>query len=278
MTEQLKKIFEDLIINPTNKEIYNRNHIFYDVKNMIKNQLTENQLIDVYYHFSLYEKCLKYSQERNFSLADYWVNNAKKLYADLSDNLKEPLGLMYYPMIAYYHFIREEHDSATDFLKKELFLIDNFIKDDALKIEFKLEQLINLYRLSFSMGNRKNILKYGTIILSYVLLNDSTNDFFKQKPFHLLDKKNREMWIDYVVNALLIKPLKQNDYELIQQLFENFSDFELANSSNLNIISAIKIILNKNVTKNEINDVITHINTYPDYLQFLIIEKLRQQF
>lgn len=269
-------ILNSHINNPLEKENFNREHIFYDIKNIIRDSLSNNQLIDMYHNFSLYEKCLNLSRNGQLNLATYWVNQATKNYENLEKSLIEPLGLLYYPMIAYFYYIKKEYEIALNFLQIELQIIDSYIKDDNLKLEFKLEQFINLYRIAYAKNDIKNIEIYGTNILSFIVLNHTDEKFFTEKnSLLLLNKSHKSMWIDYVMNAILIKPLTHNENKVIEQMFKNLKQMNVSNSNLKEFESIMDIAINNKFIENNFKKVIKILNTYPSYLQFLILNKLK---
>ncbi|WP_134388514.1 hypothetical protein [Flavobacterium psychrophilum] len=269
-------ILNDYISNPLEKEKFSREHIFYDIKNIIKKSLSENQLIDIYYHFSLYEKCLNLSRNNQLNLSNYWVDYATKLYSELPNSLKEPLGLLYYPMIAYNHYVKKEYDLALSFLKMELIIIENYIKDEALKLEFKLEQLANIYRIAFAKNDIQEIESYGSNILSFIILNQTSSDFFTENnKFSLLDKNNKTMWIDYMINIIISKTVGYEKSDLINRMFIKLKNKTIINSNINETETLIDIILSKNFIENDFCIIINNLNTYQNYLQLLILEKIK---
>lgn len=91
MISEINEILEKEISNPTKVIKFNRNHIFYDLKNVIIENFTKNDLIDLYYCFSLYEKCLNLCREDSLKLASYWFLKIDDMHSRLSHNITQYL-------------------------------------------------------------------------------------------------------------------------------------------------------------------------------------------
>ncbi|UPF07247.1 hypothetical protein, partial [Flavobacterium psychrophilum] len=62
------------------------------------------------------------------------------------------------------------------------------------------------YRIAFAKNDIQEIESYGSNILSFIILNQTSSDFFTENnKFSLLDKNNKTMWIDYMINIIISK-------------------------------------------------------------------------
>ncbi|WP_134355306.1 hypothetical protein, partial [Flavobacterium psychrophilum] len=93
--------------------------------------------------------------------------------------------------------------------------------------------------------------------------------------FSLLDKNNKTMWIDYMINIIISKTVGYEKSDLINRMFIKLKNKTIINSNINETETLIDIILSKNFIENDFCIIINNLNTYPNYLQLLILEKIK---
>lgn len=208
MVSQIKNILEKEISNPTKIIRFNRNHIFYDLKNMIIDNSDKENLIDLYYCFSLYKKCLKLCRGNNLDLASYWFSKIDQVHTKLSNNLLQYLQILYLPCIAFYHYKNENFKTAMDLLSTEMNSADLLLKSNkSLKLEIKLEQLINKYRVFVSAKNYENSISLANNIINFVINNKNFNDIPNDDILYIKNEniENYLNWINFLIDNIIVK-------------------------------------------------------------------------
>lgn len=291
MEKTLNNIISSLqseIDNPTNIQDYNRQHIFDDIKSMIRNKLMPSDVMDLNYHFYIYEKCLEFSREKAFGLAEYWIHHINESYIDLEGYVKKPLRLLYLPMIAFYHYAKKDYLKALNYLLEERVCIDSFFEShDELSIEFNLEQVVNIFRVYYSMNDLSSTLKYSRAILLFSTLGTSQEGIVEgdMQVLKENDPQNAINWIRYITNSVLAKPLYDNtNIELkrntLEGIFEPFFGITDWNACPIptykHAMVSLKAFKNEDIEKQilEVAKLIDSITTLPENLQFYLFRIL----
>ncbi|MDC8099151.1 hypothetical protein [Chryseobacterium rhizosphaerae] len=208
MVSQIKNKLEKEISNPTKIIRFNRNHIFYDLKSMIIDNSDKESLIDLYYCFSLYEKCLKLCQSNNLDLASYWFSKIDQVHSKLSNNILQYLQILYIPCLAFYHYKNENFKTAIELLSVEMNNADLLLKSNkSLKLEIKLEQLINKYRVFVTSKDYRNSISLANNIIDFVI-NSRNFDDIPNDDISCIKSENIENylnWINFLIDNIIIK-------------------------------------------------------------------------
>ncbi len=291
MENSIKKIISSLhkeIENPTGVIEFNRQHIFEDVKTVIKNQLRSSDIMDMNYHFNVYEKCLKFSRQKDFELAEYWIKQITQSFSELDTHVQEPLKLLYYPMIGFYHYAQKDHQNALDYLTRVIHTVNEFLQDfSELHAEFTLEQTVNIYRIHYATNNLADTLNYGGAILQFAINGTETQGVVEGdiSSLKLNDPEIVKSWISYITNSILAKPMydSNNDSyskEVIEQVFtplfglEDWSQCPIKGYQNA--IYSLKHFYANNANEQitEIEKLVSSIYDLPSFLQVHILNLL----
>ncbi|AKD04288.1 hypothetical protein POKO110462_13355 [Pontibacter korlensis] len=196
------------IESPTKKAKYNRNHIFEDIKGVIRGQLSTTELMDINYHFNVYEKCLALSREGALELAAYWINLVDTMNAELSEAIRQPLQVLYHPMVAYFHYARKDYKKALASLGEEKRVAESFFREhEDLKMEYAMEQTVNFYRVFFAMQEPQELIRYGRAILLFATNGVETHGILEGNFQFLKDQhlQNAINWVNYTSDAVFSK-------------------------------------------------------------------------
>lgn len=239
MISQIKKRLNSEILNPTKINQFNRNHIFYDLKNTIIDSSDKKSLMDLHYCFSLYEKCLMLCRENSLNLASYWFSKIDIIHSKLSNDILQCLFVLYKPCLAYFHYKKGNMKVAVDLLSVVIDKVELFNFDQILKLEIKLEQLINKYRVFISAGDYENATILAKNIILYVV-NNKKNDYLPNDNILCLKKDNIEnylSWVNFLIDNIVSKIQYDNSiltHEKEKLYYDIFGNIELNNNLNLN--------------------------------------------
>ncbi|AZB28676.1 hypothetical protein [Chryseobacterium balustinum] len=235
MKNQIKSILENEIASPTKVDQFNRNHIFYDIKNIVIKSSDKQSIADLYYCFSLYEKCLSLARGNNLDLAGYWLHKIKQAHSNIPNELLQYLKILYTPCLAFYYYKRENYSASMELLSSEMNHIDMLLADNkALKLEMKLEQIINKYRILHSSKNYETSVSLATNIIDFVINNKKFNDVEDDSIHWVADgnPENYRNWVTFLVNNVVSKieldnEMQEKEKEMIYYaIFGSISSFQ----------------------------------------------------
>lgn len=232
--EDLSRSLSKLINVPSQDHFFNRNHIFYDILNSIKKQITSEKKLNLIFLFSEIEKALTLLKEKK----DYTsqVKKVENLYKECDNEVQYNLRLSYHPMIALYYFQEKENEAAIEHLKYFFNFSNKILKNNDLLNLANGEQYLNLARvLIFSENLYKNEVVVN--LLDFVF-NERTND----SNFHLFATDNKfskwtsemnlielRFWKIYMANSILKNYFYKNQddiYEISKVLCDRESPNE----------------------------------------------------
>ena len=283
MIDNINSIIEREIIKPTVVNNFNRQHIFYDLKDLIKVNSSSEDITDLYYCFSLYEKCLTLSRENSLNLAFYWLSKAEEIHTKISKEILPYLYILYKPTVAFYFFKKEEFDKAMELLNEEILSVDlTLTNNPSLSLEFKLEQLVNKYRVKYAQGRKTEALSYAKKIIRFILINENFEDI-KNEDINLIKKnsvKSYGIWVNFIINNLIGKIVNDEDFsideknEAYKYIFEtiklNEGSFEYMNYS----LSAIQNNNNDDKFYQDVLLAFKNIHLIPKFIQYILISRL----
>ncbi|KFE97516.1 hypothetical protein IX39_19750 [Chryseobacterium formosense] len=286
MIDQIKTRLENEIITPSKVDEFNRNHIFYDIKNIvIKNSNTES-IVDLYYCFSLYEKCLSLARGNNMDLAAYWLHKVEQAHSNLSKELLEYLQILYIPCLAFYHYKKENYDIAMDLLSTEIRHSDLLLKNNqALKVEMKLEQLINKYRIYVALKDYESSVSLAVAMINFVTGNKKFDEIGEDDINWVADENydNYLNWVNFLVNNIISKIEHDKEISENEKTMIYYAIF--SNAQNLHCNDFIELIDSFNAYKyhyegnheaflEHISKAFKKIHTLPVNLQRILLKCL----
>lgn len=217
--EDLNRSLSKLISTPSQSHFFNRNHIFYDILNSIKKQITPEKKLNLIFLFSEIEKALALLKEKKDYVSQ--VKKVENLYKESDIEVQYNLRLSYHPMIALYYFQEKDIDAAIENLESFFNFSNKILKDNNLLNLANGEQYLNLARvLIFSENLYKN-----EVVLN--LLNFVFNEETSNSKFHLFATENKfskwtgemdlielRFWKIYIANSVLKNYFYKNEDDL----------------------------------------------------------------
>lgn len=286
MISLIRNKLEKEILSPTKVNQFNRNHIFYDLKNMIIDNSDKENLIDLYYCFSLYEKCLKLCRSNNLNLASYWFSKIEQIHSKLPNNILQYLQILYVPCLAFYYYKNENYKTAIDLLSVEINKADLLLKENkSLKLEVKLEQLINKYRVLVTSKDYENSVSLAIKIIDFVVNHKNFNNISAEDIKHIKNEntENYLNWINFIINSIISKIQFDKNISNIEKdkiyyiIFNNVKEIKNKEFTHLkNAFQAIKYYYEKNDKKyiEYINMAFENIYKLPINIQQVLLDSL----
>ena len=286
MIDKINNILQSEIKNPTIVEKFNRQHIFFDLKNLIKTNSTDEEIIDLYYCFSLYEKCLNLSRENSLNLAYSWIEKIEDIHKLISDDILPYLQILYKPTVAFYHFKRNEFEKTLNLLEEEIENVDIILSNQvSLSIEFKMEQLVNKYRVLFAQKKFSDAFTYAKKIIRFVLMNENFNDI-PNGSIHLIKdetNKNYYNWVNFILNNLISKVINEpilSETEKENALMYIFNDVNTNDNESINLNYSLFAIQHINDNKKFYEysvKAFEQIYKLPIFVQYVLILKIMKE-
>lgn len=219
------------LLIPEKKNRFNRDHIFYDILNIVKQNATIEQKLEVLYVFSEIEKVLKSLKQHEASV-DELYQDIQNLYSSLDEKLKHYLSLSYYPMEALYFYEKNNYQKAIECLNVFFQNVNSILgKTPNLLNLASGEQYLNLIRV-FKMSNDNiNYIKSVVNLMKVCYCNEVEKDTNKTVEtsckFNVLarlEKIELQQWKIYLTDNIFKKYINnQNDVVLneITSLVQN---------------------------------------------------------
>jgi hypothetical protein len=194
---------------------FQRHHIFFDILNFSKENATTEQIMDMLFHFSCYEKSLNQARGGNTTLASFWLEEADKNELSLSKKSEQGMKALYYPMTSFLKYAKKDYNSARHEMRKAINCL-NYLIDNGLSVAYlaKIEQSLNIFRITIAMNDNAEAIKYASCILSYV--NSAEPNEILNGELRVAFENNLEEWnsvIENYTNLILLKLLtvQKND-------------------------------------------------------------------
>ncbi|MGB5927468.1 MAG: hypothetical protein WBH03_04805 [Cyclobacteriaceae bacterium] len=171
-------------------------------------------MVDITYSFTLYEKCLAHLRNGQMHLGEYWTHKAIKEFEELPDTVSLSLSILYYPMLAYYHYVNGDPAEALRLLECEREAGYELFKDNrVLKTEFMAEQTINKLRIYCQTGDIDEAMGLVDDLLTYFQYGE--NRLFEMSFRELTDhdKAAAITWRNFVIDVILNKFMREPDLQ-----------------------------------------------------------------
>jgi hypothetical protein len=255
----LQKILESISVNKKER-IFSSNHILNDILNLSFFKDHKEQKINFLILFNLSEEILNNCRKGNYNLSNFYKNRLFNIYNfDLDGELKRIFGILYYPCIAYFEYCYGNTDYAINYLDT---CIEYIKKDYELKNKhpFKsavCEQMLNLYKCFFKMGNYQNAFLTSKEVLFYINKNFHKSEdyeikfsYYLEEMFSKVSKSNTVEFSQIIENEIF--SFVKSQYRIRGDFF-NINSFSFI-ESNLDIIKKLPDILKLLIIESQTND------------------------
>lgn len=189
---------------------FNRHHIFEDIKAILKKNASPMEIISLIYSFDQYEKCLRRLIQDPITLTEPYVKAATEEFDKMSDNVKESASILYYPMVAYYHYVNSDFEKALQYIKTAISYGDRFLESNpVVRAEFYMEQTINIFRIHVKSKDHEKSVEVATQLIDYITVDYSD---IMPVPFNDIVQHNEALadsWRKYVYQIISKKNLNQ---------------------------------------------------------------------
>ncbi|AZB22158.1 hypothetical protein EG338_08805 [Kaistella haifensis] len=209
MTTAIKvNVLKERLSESQKNQKFKRDHIFYDLKEIIKKDINHEGVIDCYYCFFLYEKIIRLSREKSFQLSEYYSKKTLETHAKIGKENVQYLNILFYPAIAYMFYAKKKFENAENYINKEIVVVNKLLKENKiLLLELKMEQSINLFRIYFENQQFNKALGIAKGIFDFIFFNKQNHildDVSAMRDFHK-ESGNKNIWIEYVTNIIASK-------------------------------------------------------------------------
>lgn len=282
----MKQLYKELIVkldhtlkNLEKRKSFNRDHIFYDILELIKSKVSASERLKIIYTFSEIEKALTLLKSKNGNV-EFQISKVDNIYLNLNDNLKHYLSLSYYPMKALQYFDMKEYNKAIAYLN---FFFDNaktILGENAMLLNLASgEQYLNLFRIFYDSEKEDETITTALnlmLLCHYKILTNNDKWCTESKFVELSEYDESEylFWKIYHTDSIFKKFItKENDVQLkktvqkmtskISQKNDNFFYYSLKSLDlffNENYIDTIKNFMNSLDHFDERSDSLFYLN------------------
>lgn len=280
----------EVLGNVKKRKSFNRDHIFYDIIELIKNKVSVQQKLKIIYTFSEIEKTLSNLKggDKNY---EFQIRKIDSIYYKLDDELKHYLSLSYYPMKALYHFEKKELDSSIDCLKKFFDNSTSILGTNNSLLNLACgEQYLNLFRIYVASNNEKGVIKCSSnlmLLCHYkILISDSDETIATNKKFvnsfNNFEENEYLFWkvyhTDNIFKRFITKPDDNLLQRIVSEILSNMS--EVKNDFFYNSLKSLDSYY-KNANTDSINYFLNSLNYFDersDALFYINIKKIDSMF
>lgn len=255
INELYTKLENSLLREENSFKDYDRNHIFFEILNYCSNKTTEEEKMDMYYHFYCYQRIIEQGRNRKLKLADFWINRVTSVPLNhKSKESIEGMNSLLYPAVAFASYMKKDYDDALVQLEKTFLCIDFLIQDGFKEgILMKIEQKLNEFRTLYNMKLYDNALNVISTTMNYIV-SDTTSKGFVLPISEVSKTKNEEIGLfNYCFDSIFLKVYRNKEFmksfenelflKLMQDLPKSFSnEFSFLNEP----MQAFVAILNGN--------------------------------
>ncbi len=285
---QILRKLEKEIESPTVKDSFDRGHIFTDIKAILRDKCSVEEMMDLTYMFTVYEKSLSYDRRGSLHLAAHWIEQGETMYKDMSASIQGTLDILYHPMKAYHLYVTDDAQGALEHLGAINAICADVLKDEpVLRLEMLMEQAINNYRVYYTISDEENCLKWAHAILELSVNGVNTKGVL-EGDYDLVREniENAKTWTRYISNALIAKVIfdkKNKDKDAtLHSIFSVLFDVEDWSTCTTNgyryAIEALKAEQDNDVQKQieALCKMTENVHEIPSFLQVYVFQKSLQ--
>lgn len=203
MENTIERIFEkiSLIEKKDGYTIRKPGHIFTDLVNNFRNEISKKDLISLYYYMSISEKCLSDYRRGNIKAGNFnflKINNTEEIFIE---PIRTGMHSLHYALIAYKEYAEDNNKEALMFIQNA---ISNSLKQSDTFEYFSItigEQTLNKIRVFAKNNDIKDAkLEYIKVLNLFVFGIDTDELTCGQKILNM-DVGERYGMIQHIING-----------------------------------------------------------------------------
>lgn len=270
---------------------FDKNHIFFDILKHLSKGIDTGEKIAMFYHFNYYQKALDEARNDNINMSKFWIDYVDQMDTKFSPKVKKGMDSLYYPMIAYYHFVDKKHDQAISDLKTSIMLLTE-MEQAGIEVMLwaKTEQILNIGRTQLTHKDYPEMAKTISNLILFLAYGKPCEFLDNKTSKEILENENtveRLSTIDYVLDSTLGKILFSKKMEKSQKYKEAFSllsplwDYNgevspiIGFSESVSLLNNIKMGNNIEFLEN-LNNLLPNLIYVPKQFQYLIFEEFKR--
>lgn len=206
-------------------------HIFLRLFQKAKEQIGVTAYMDLYYFYTLCEKCLSFSRRREFKSTAVVFEQLKAIdRSTFPDTLKPGAEANYYACEAYIDYASGHYAAAAEKMNKAVSLSIEQSALDAAFLPSIYELQINLMRISFKIKDAERAIATAATILRSLFFNGVPAQSCFVPGLAAMDEAERKRWAHYLLDNFIygllvtLKAEKDTAGALLRQLLERSLD------------------------------------------------------
>ncbi|MFA6059251.1 MAG: hypothetical protein WC756_13690 [Taibaiella sp.] len=263
-------------------------HIFFSIIKENKLEIKSEEYIDAAYFHCYLLKALGELRNKNENLADWYLSKIDLNNLKVSNQMKDDIGIIYFPLISYKAYINGNYTEALNDLNHSIALIDSKITISANAIQFlkaKVEQVTNIFRIHLASKNINEAIDMATDVLKYLHYQEQSPLFYHAVNLCLETKEHKTDWLelvdlytDTIMKKLLVHIQNQgvDEYALFKSLTTKIYDNKHSNEPE-DSIRLLHEYYNGNVglfLKSFLNLSSSSFTALPFSMQYIIASKI----
>ena len=223
---QINQELNSFLINTYRRKKFNRDHIFYEVLEILKNEFKDSTRLKIIFIFSEIEKCVSLLKNKS-EFSNVQIIKADKLYNDLNESLKKYMGISYHPMKALEYYNLKNFTEAIKqidlFFKKSNEVL---LKNKNVFIYANAEQYLNLFSIYVENNNEKEVIQRGFELMQFCYYNVlplNNRIKFVSFDYESVDIEEVKYWRIYITNSIFRKLIVTNKKNIIKEIINKIS-------------------------------------------------------
>lgn len=294
--ESIEAIFDHVLEEVPNIKVHlddlqtiSFNHIYNDLITILSMQYDVDDLSKLDEYFSNSQKVLQACKVANFAFASKLIKSIDTIIDQLRPEVATHMGLIYYPMLAYYYYAKKNYSIAISQLNYCIELINLLSLNSHLNlVSTKIDQKLNTVIVLFSMEKYQRGFRLGQEIILFLLQGKIGKHFNhnNHEEYEQMAEKDKLKLIQYVISGYtrrviyLIKKDPQNEIYFLTHSFSKLWGKENSTKIHNRDLHLSLLMLKYYCYKRpshfiwSITDYLHKCDRIPKLLQFLIFERI----
>jgi len=268
------------VVKNKETEPFNREHIFYDLLDYLSEKNIDSRL-QLYYYFQQYQECLTFCQADMLNMAEHKLEYIdKNLAFNMSDEENASLRALFFPMKAYYSYVKEDYVEALSLLNKSLSELLFLSKKNISEAKSAYnEQLLNICKVYFRNSEVDLAVEQSKLLFKH-LLHDLNISIDEKKISFNEAKDTLSYYVDSIITSVFNLGVG-NQFNIIESVFDEKA-LKLAEGTDIKQeleqqVLIIRIILadnNNNVVLSKLKSHLPSLKNYSEILQAIILGQI----